>query len=117
MAKNSLEKGLLTIMAAFDDLCKKEQNLHRRKKHDYTGGAPDIIANYRRAAEILSLSSGKLLGPEHIILSRIEEKVYRLANLLSAKDRQVQDESEEDTCLDISILAKLFVLARTERHM
>lgn len=83
----------------YDKLLEDEKRLHDAKRNDYTGGG-DPLANYKAAATAVDIEVWRVL------LSRMQEKMYRLKVLLGGTRRQVA-ESIVDTCLDISVIAKL----------
>jgi hypothetical protein len=74
--------------------------LARRKNADYAGAA-DPLKNFRRHGS-------------YGVAVRLDDKICRVATLLeSGKDPQVNDESVEDTCLDIINYA--WILLRLRR--
>lgn len=79
---------------------KAEDAIHNAKRNDYTGGK-DPLSNYQRSAEIIGVTTAQ------VMLSRTQEKLTRLGNLLGGTEQQVVDESIIDSCLDISIIMKL----------
>lgn len=83
----------------YDKLLEDEKRLHDAKRNDYTGSG-DPLANYRAAAASVDIEVWKVL------LSRMQEKMYRLKVLLGGTKQQVA-ESIADTCLDVSVIAKL----------
>lgn len=73
--------------------------LQKNKRNDYTGDKdPDY--NYRKSGEIANITAAQSM------LVRMQEKLIRLSIFLGGKvDMKVTDESLQDTCKDIAILA------------
>ena len=97
-----------TWSSNFASLLTRIQELHNRKKADYTGGKSPLY-NYEQAARVC------LTTTHRIMLARVQEKVTRLENLLAvtnagvdAKPR-VKDERIEDTLMDIANIALLIL--------
>ena len=109
MVGNSSERPATDFDAIWDSLVGREKSLHDRKKNDYTGDR-DPLYNYATAAKIMGVST------EVAMLGRLMEKLTRLQVLLTdGKQSRVVDESIEDTCLDISVIAKLIAVEHTRR--
>lgn len=88
----------------FEQLLKDIMRVHTAKANDYTGKAADPLFNYRVSAMAAGCST------HQVMLARIQEKVTRLASLLRrGVTREVVDESEEDTLLDIANIALLIL--------
>lgn len=86
---------------------------HDRKSHDYASN-DSPYANYQFAGKLAALFAH---SPEDMgFLSRIGEKMYRLANL--EKDGKIpSNESMEDTERDLPIIMTLWMSMRRERRM
>lgn len=83
----------------FEDECKKELELTRKKNNDY-GGPVDPWKNFREFGE---------LG----ILVRMSDKFARLKTaLVEKRGLEVNDESVEDTIRDLAIYSKILLLYR-----
>jgi hypothetical protein len=78
--------------------------IHDTKRNDYTGGK-SRLHNYEASAELIGISTVRNM------LSRTHEKVVRVANLTGDTERQVKDESIEQTLLDIANIALLMAAA------
>ena len=78
------------------DCCDKMIAISEAKNHDYAGFSDDDpFANFRMC-ESLNITS-----VEKGILTRMCDKMSRISNLLN-KDRAVEEETIEDTLLDLA---------------
>lgn len=93
----------------FEELLQEMQELHDRKKSDYTAGNADILMNYRKSGDLAHI------GVVKSIFARLCEKVIRISSILEkGGDTQVKDESIKDTCLDLAIISLLLRIAFEE---
>jgi hypothetical protein len=94
----------------FGELLRRMAGLHERKRTDYTGQSGDILHNYRMSAAMAGI-------PMHTgIFARLCEKVVRISSILQNGGAE-SDTSEKitDTCLDLSIIALLLLIALEEK--
>lgn len=94
----------------FEQLLDIERELQAAKNADYTGGGR-LLANYEEAARATGLKTWQ------VMLSRIYEKLYRFRMLREKGEGEVEDETLEDTLLDVAILAKLLIIEREEENV
>ena len=93
----------------FEELLQQMQELHDRKKSDYTAGNADILHNYRTSGELAGISL-----PQSIF-ARLSEKVIRVSSILKkGGNTAVSDETVMDTCLDLAIISLLLRIAFEE---
>lgn len=76
----------------------------RKKNSDYTADNGDAFSNFRQV-ESLNICSAEI-G----FLTRMTDKMSRLAGLAKNKDTQVKDEKYEDTLLDLANYCILFAI-------
>lgn len=91
------------LLKCHNELTKKAHDLMKRKNADYAGrSGTEPFANFTRceAMGICSTEAGMLV--------RMTDKLSRLSSFVEAGAFQVQDESLEDTCVDIINYAILF---------
>lgn len=103
------------------ELVAREREVHTAKRLRYTGGG-DPLANYRQTSEglcmlidaLISDTAAKLLrerGAMPAMIARLTEKLQRITVMLGQHDflypQQGEDETFEDTCIDIAVIAKL----------
>lgn len=84
-------------------------SITRAKNADYTGASDDPFSNFTRV-EALSICS-----TEQGFLTRMTDKLCRLASFVKQGTLQVKDESAEDTLLDLAnycILMAAYVKSR-----
>lgn len=80
---------------AFHESCTKRMvEITRKKNSDYTGSGDDPFKNFRKRGTF---------G----FLVRMDDKLARLESFLEKGSYEVQDESFEDTCLDLANYAIL----------
>ena len=90
----------------FKDLCKKELELTRIKNADYAGaaGEDDAFANFKQIGSLFG-------GDKDIILvgflTRMSDKMSRIASFVKIGRYQVKTESVEDTLADLSVYSKI----------
>ncbi len=96
----------------FYDLLDKMAEIHDKKSHDYASNN-DPYGNYYFAGQLSQLfaSSYKDAG----FVGRLAEKLYRLANLES-NSKIPQNESVEDTEIDICVIVILWMSSRRDRR-
>lgn len=78
------------------DACRRMQEITQAKNADYTGKGDDPFANFTRV-EALGICS-----TEQGFLTRMTDKLSRLASYCERGELSVKDESVEDTLLDLA---------------
>jgi hypothetical protein len=91
--------------SAYAEFTARMREIHETKRNDYSAGHSPIH-NYETTAQVMGTT------PELVMLTRIQEKVIRAANLLGGVEQMVKDESIEDTLLDISNISALIAARR-----
>ncbi len=76
--------------------CEEMVNVTRKKNADYTGSGDDPFANFKQIGHIITAPNAIEIG----FLTRISDKLSRLASFVEKGSYQVSDESFQDTCLD-----------------
>jgi hypothetical protein len=114
-----LGKGLEDIMtpkerylAYHKSCCDKLVEITAKKNADYTGTDPDPFANFTRV-ESLGIAS-----TEQGFLTRMVDKLCRISSYVQKGTLQVNDESVEDTLLDLanySILLAGYIKSKKEK--
>lgn len=94
----------------FYSLLQEMAQTHDRKSHDYASN-DNPYGNYTFAGELASLFSHSKLDVGFV--SRVGEKLYRLANL-ERSQKAVYNESIEDTEKDIATIVTLWMAARRD---
>lgn len=95
----------------FEELLGLMQELHDRKKSDYTAGNADILRNYRQSGNLAHISLTQS------IFARLCEKVIRVSSILEKGGQtSVKDETVMDTCLDLAIISLLLRIAFEEQE-
>lgn len=95
----------------FEELLALMQELHDRKKSDYTAGNADILSNYRQSGNLAHISLAQS------IFARLSEKVIRISSILKKGGQtSVKDETVMDTCLDLAIISLLLRIAFEEQQ-
>lgn len=74
--------------------------ISKRKNADYTGGSQDPFSNFQ-SVEVLGIST------EQGFLTRMMDKMKRIASFAEKKQLQVKDESVTDTLRDLANYACL----------
>lgn len=91
------------LLKCHTELTKKAHELMKRKNADYAGrSGSEPFANFTRC------ESMGICTTEAGMLVRMTDKLSRLSSFVEAGVFQVQDESLEDTCVDIINYAILF---------
>lgn len=75
--------------------------ISKKKNADYTGGANDPFANFK-SVEVLGIST------EQGFLTRMMDKMKRIASFVEKGELQVKDESVKDTLQDLANYSILF---------
>lgn len=88
-------------LAYHEAACKKMLEITRKKNADYTGTGTDPFANFSRVAHM------GLATTEQGFLVRMLDKLSRLGSFVQRGSFLVDDESFEDTCLDLANYAIL----------
>ena len=94
----------------FYSLLQEMAQTHDRKSHDYASN-DNPYGNYTFSGELASLFSHSKLDVGFV--SRIGEKLYRLANL-ERSQKVVYNESIEDTEKDLATIVTLWMAARRD---
>lgn len=93
-------------MKIFEDIHARLLDTVKAKNHDYSGGADDILSNFRLVEKRIGIST--LAG----ILVRMSDKWERAMNLYGPVARaQVESEKLEDTLMDLAAYCLLAVRA------
>lgn len=82
------------LLEQHDELCDRAFNLMQRKNHDYAADA-DALKNLRQCEQL------GLCSVETGILVRITDKMSRMRQFIESGILQVEDESIDDTIIDI----------------
>lgn len=90
--------------------CAAIHGISRRKNHDYTGNDPDPFANFT-AVERVGIAS-----TEQGFLTRMMDKMQRLNSFVQRGQLQVQEESVEDTLMDLANYCILFSAYLRSKH-
>ena len=89
-------------VSSFLEFTKAMEIIEQQKRTSYATDADPII-NYRKAAELIGVL------PEEVMLSRVQEKVLRIANTLGHKSSEI----DLDDAIDIAILvAKIYLTSK-----
>lgn len=94
----------------FSDLLRQMQELHDRKRNDYTGQSGDILHNYRNSAKLAGITTAQGM------FARLCEKVVRISSVMSnGGATAVSDEKLNDTYFDLAVIALLSIIELEER--
>ena len=90
----------------FKEITEEMHNTSKRKNSDYTADCGDAFANFKLVEEmsICSVETG--------FLTRMTDKMARLAGLSSGRDVKVKDEKYADTLTDLAnycILLRIYL--------
>lgn len=96
----------------FYDLLEEMAETHDKKSHDYTSDS-NPSGNYHFAGKLASLFAHS--HEDAGFVSRLGEKMYRLANLESSQ-KIALNESIEDTERDIAVIVALWMSDRRDRR-
>ena len=88
----------------FKKITQAQVELTERKNSDYAD-TNDAFANFR----MIELLTRGRITTEIGIITRMTDKLQRVANLLS-REAQVKDEKIEDTLMDLSIYSKILLI-------
>jgi hypothetical protein len=77
-------------------MCERMQAITKAKNEDYTGATDDPFANFSRVESLGVCST------EQGFLTRMTDKLCRLASFAKRGELSVKDESVTDTCLDLA---------------
>jgi len=87
--------------------------ISRRKNHDYTGKNDNPFANFE-SVEVLGIST------EHGFLTRMMDKMKRIASFVEQGELKVKDESVTDTLRDLanySCLLAAYIKSKSDTHL
>lgn len=90
----------------FAEILEKMKQIHYAKDHDYSGSKP--FANFRECEKFD-------VTPWKGVMVRMSDKWSRLCSL-ATKDAQVEDESFEDTLLDLANYSIICLILREEEN-
>lgn len=98
-------------MSKFLELLSQVEELHERKRHDYSSD-DSPYSNYYFAGTL-----GRMFSDSHDVgfVTRIGEKIFRLANLDNNK-KSPKNEAIEDTELDLVVIMTLWMASRRDRR-
>lgn len=96
----------------FYDLIEQMAKIHDAKSHDYASNSTPY-ANYQFAGMLSKIFNNP---DDSGFISRIGEKIYRLANLDNS-GKIPSNESIEDTEIDICVIVALWMAYRKERRL
>ena len=99
-------------LAYHKSCCDRLVEITAKKNADYTGTDPDPFANFTRV-ESLGIAS-----TEQGFLTRMVDKICRISSYVQKGTLQVNDESVEDTLLDLanySILLAGYIKSKKEK--
>lgn len=114
MSTMTTEQYTNEFEARFEQFIGNLRALHDSKRRAYTGGRRPL-ENYEMAAATLAkMGAREDRGCLTIMVGRLQEKVNRIASLIGMDDFMTaeRDESFEDTCMDIAVIAGLCVAER-----
>lgn len=97
------------LLKDFEDTTKKMVEICKAKNADYSGAVEDAFANFARV-ETLGICK-----TEQGFLTRMTDKLCRIASFTAKGELQVKDESVEDTLLDLAnyaILMRLYIKSK-----
>lgn len=89
-------------LSAFEDVLDNMMETTARKNKDYANN-DDAFANFNKCEEL------GICTTEAGILTRITDKLSRIANLLQ-HDAHVKDEAIEDSCLDMAVYSVILYI-------
>lgn len=96
----------------FYEMLERMASIHDKKSNDYASNA-DPYANYKFAGLLSKLFD----NPDDAgFIGRIAEKLFRLANIEN-NNKSIQNESIEDTEIDIAVITLLWLTSRQERRL
>ena len=78
------------------ETCSKMISISKAKNADYTGGGEDAFANFTRV-EAMGICT-----TEQGFLTRMTDKMSRIASFVKNGNLQVKDESVQDTLIDLA---------------
>jgi hypothetical protein len=88
-----------------ESLCERMVKITRAKNADYSGAGDDPFANFRQIGHLLQTPNAVEQG----FLTRMSDKMARIASFIAKGQLQVKDESVEDTLLDLANYCLLMI--------
>jgi hypothetical protein len=85
------------------EMCARMVEITERKNSDYSGDGNDPFQNFRQIGSLLGTPGVVEIG----FLTRMSDKMSRLASYIEKGSYQVKEESFQDTCLDLANYAIL----------
>lgn len=96
------------LMKLHQQIADEAADLMRSKNADYSGGSEDVLANFRHYGMAgISIEQG--------IVTRMLDKMTRIAGMANGHEARVDDESIRDTIRDLVNYAVLLEAARQDR--
>lgn len=100
-------------MQLHETLCAKMIDITQKKNSDYTGGNNSPFANFEHIGGLVQLPQVVEVG----FLTRMSDKMSRIGSFVTKGSLQVNDESVEDTLLDLANYSLLMIGYLTEKKM
>lgn len=88
----------------FEATLTKMLHTTQKKNADYAGAGDDAFANFKQIGHLLQDIHMVNVG----ILTRMSDKMSRIASFIQNGDLQVKEESAGDTLLDLAVYAIIF---------
>lgn len=86
--------------------CDRMIEITKKKNADYSGAGTDPFANFRQVGHLIqNIPQIVEIG----MLTRMSDKMSRIASFVEKGELQVKDESVQDTLLDVANYAILFM--------
>lgn len=86
--------------------CKRMIEITKAKNADYSGAGDDPFSNFRQIEHLIkTVPRVVMIG----MLTRMSDKMSRIASFVEKGNLQVKDESVKDTLLDVANYAILFM--------
>lgn len=86
--------------------CKRMIDITKKKNADYSGAGDDPFANFRQVGHLIQTIPQIV---EIGMITRMSDKMSRIASFVEKGELQVKDESVQDTLLDVANYAILFM--------
>ena len=100
------------LLKFFEETTEQMVSVARAKNHDYSGAAKDAFANFARVEDL------GICTTEQGFLTRMTDKLCRIASFVKKGELKVKDESVEDTLLDLanySILMMAYIKSKKDK--
>lgn len=86
--------------------CERMIEITKKKNADYSGAGADPFNNFRHVKNFIHLESVDLVAVG--FMTRMSDKFSRIGSFISNGTLQVEDESVQDTLLDLANYSALF---------